>query len=297
MVSDAKIRVAFWNTRLTPPRGSRLPEDERPLVDAVIVQLLAEGLEFIALCEVGAEDIKPLSDLFEDAPVEILEFFESEDGFEFGMCVLLRTDHLQYKNHEYIIDVVRGASRRLGLRLTVAWNDEFEFDIFLVHWSSRLYVDMESGAREQFGSLLKRSIDQRHKLGFPYTIVAGDFNDEPFNLSMTEGLRSTRDPHRASLRPEVLYNPFWRHMVPTKGYIMGSSESERRGSYYLRTQKLDRWMMIDQMLFSSLFVSSGQWLLHEAGTRVYRLDALLDVVEGSRHSIDHLPIIGEIWRR
>ncbi|GHA34931.1 hypothetical protein GCM10007989_33540 [Devosia pacifica] len=252
----------------------------------------------LALCEVANDDIDALKGALAGSPYSVAPYFGSDNTGRFGICLIWKPDTITIISHDYIVDIVRGYSKRIAVRLTVSHNSGFVFDMFLVHWPSRLHMNEESASRELLGSALRRSVTHQHLQGQQHIVVMGDFNDEPFNDALTEGLRSTRDPNRASQQSDLFYNPFWRHMAPATGHVWGQDASERQGSYYYRSHQLDRWRVIDQILFSSSFVmSDGVWQMVENGTHISQDNELREIVESSRSKIDHLPIFGEIRRK
>nr|WP_279158762.1 hypothetical protein [Pseudomonas corrugata] len=291
------VRYVWWNTRLTPPRGEGLAGDDRLLVRAAVLELLQADFHFIGLCEVSQKDMDEFSEALAGGPFVVSAFTGTTDAPGFGFGLIYDATVITIMDHEYLMEMVRGGAHRIALRLGVSLVGGDTQDVYLVHWSSRLNHPEESATREFFGSALNRSIAGRRNAGVPNTIVLGDFNDEPFNLSVTEGLRSTRESSRAARRSDLLYNPFWRHMVPLAGYSPNVQAVSPSGSYYLRSHQLHRWRMLDQALFSSSFVSTGDWLLYEEGTRVLVSPILVNAVESRKSKIDHLPIVAEIRRK
>jgi hypothetical protein len=47
---------------------------------------------------------------------------------------------------------------------------------------------------------------------YPYIIIPGDFNDEPFDNSLSKKLMASRDRILVGKDNRYFYNPYWRHL-------------------------------------------------------------------------------------
>jgi hypothetical protein len=128
-------------------------------------------------------------------------------------------------------------------------------------------------------------------------ILAGDYNDEPFDRSLADHLMATRDRQFAATKSHLMYNPFWRYLSHPK-YIEGPSCSTYpAGTYYHSNARDTRWRTFDQIIFSSSVLSGGPWELDEALTCVLHFPAYSEMVMNSNHQFDHLPVLGTIRKR
>ena len=127
--------------------------------------------------------------------------------------------------------------------------------------------------------------------------MLGDFNDEPFNRSISARLRASRDRGLVLKKPnDFLYNPFWRHLGEAQPYPEGPGRPEGAGTFFRRQGKLSRWFTYDQAFVSSSLLSGATWELDEANTRPVRFREVLDLITSRSHDVDHLPIVVTLRR-
>lgn len=171
------------------------------------------------------------------------------------------------------------------------------FDIFVVHWSSRIRVAENSSERDSYGSALRNRVESAMGSGQGNVVLIGDFNDEPFNTSMTTYLHGCRDAsHVANSRHGLLYNPFWKSISCPIGYQIDGGAPTPTGTYRYRDDPLHKWRVFDQMLFARNFVSTGQWRLIEDETGVIRWPEIIEEIEKPDSKLDHLPITAKLVR-
>ncbi len=130
-----------------------------------------------------------------------------------------------------------------------------EFYFMVAHWPSRLGGREASEPRRMaIGEQMHRLADSVLKHRPATRIVAmGDFNDDPTDRSVTEGLRAQGDLRR--LAGGEFYNPF---------------ASMFRAGYGTLAYG-DRWNLFDQIVVSPNLTGEGKGfrLLHPAGSRFY----------------------------
>ncbi|WP_346236057.1 endonuclease/exonuclease/phosphatase family protein [Niabella insulamsoli] len=115
-------------------------------------------------------------------------------------------------------------------------------NVFVNHWPSRSGGQKRTEPARMMAAKTVRAfmdslwiIDPSAKM-----IVMGDFNDDPLNRSITNGLKAT--DNKALVNPDELYNP-WIKMY-------------RSGSGTLAYQ--DAWSLFDQIIFSASFLNRDQ---------------------------------------
>ena len=167
--------------------------------------------------------------------------------------------------------------------------------IFINHWPSRRGGEDVSEPKRIFtGEVLRHKVDSLFSLNKNAKIViTGDFNDEPDNKSIMEGLKAQGDSTK--LTPPDLYN-----------YMFGF-QKKGFGSYKYR----ENWNMLDQIIISSGLLHSEEkltttgnaahiyqadWLMEEdirnPGKKPYRTYAGPNYLGGYS---DHLPVYLDIW--
>ncbi|WP_368517503.1 hypothetical protein [Rhizobium sp.] len=280
---------------MTPPKGSALPSEEHALVLEVILHLLLK-CDILFLGEVGSANLKWLSDRLSGTPFAIKDMTKSESGSKFGLCVLYKEDNARFIGNEFNISKIGGDNYKISCRTDFVLYEEEYFSFLVSHWPSRLGKPEDAEIRSHYGATLRREVERLQSSGVKYLILLGDFNDEPFNRSMTKFLRGCRDADFVKSHPDLLYNPFWKNLVSPKGYVQAIGASDPSGTYYYVSDNLHKWRVFDQMLFGSSFVGRSAWHLNEAETGVFRYGRLIDAVKSSVSRLDHLPIVAEVYK-
>ena len=152
------------------------------------------------------------------------------------------------------------------VRTSVAGADAITF--FAAHWPSRR-ESLGEAEREHLGADLARKVSGA-KGG---VIVIGDFNDEPFNKSLSDSLQSTRMRETARKR-SILYNPFWRLLGERRPFEAEDDGGLCGGTHRWSGDYGGEWFTLDQMLFSPRFLSPNGWRLREGSIDIVELRGL-----------------------
>lgn len=114
--------------------------------------------------------------------------------------------------------------------------------IYVNHWPSRLNGEEATDpARWKAALVCRNHIDGiLQKEPNAKIIVMGDFNDEPFNYSITNVLKTTSNPQK--IKPTELFNP-WFDII-------------KKGNGTLAYQ--DNWALFDQIMLSSSWLPKNQ---------------------------------------
>lgn len=154
-------------------------------------------------------------------------------------CALLyRPDLFKYKSHEYvpIVDPVDPEYLYRGiLHVHGKGPDGSSLHIFMNHWKSRSGGVQETERQRMFSAItLRKQLDMlmARESGFK-VIIMGDFNDEPTNRSITNGLSALNKRHNIQMGDH--YNLF---------YDLHNIGGE--GTYNYK----GNWNMLDQMIVS-----------------------------------------------
>ena len=154
-------------------------------------------------------------------------------------CALLyRPDLFKYKSHEYIpiADPVDPDYLYRGiLHVHGKGPDGSSLHIFVNHWKSRSGGELETERQRMFSAItLRKQMDllMARESDFK-VIVMGDFNDEPTNRSLTNGLSALNK--RRNIQMGDYYNLFYDlHNI------------EGKGTYNYQ----GKWNMLDQIIVS-----------------------------------------------
>ena len=145
----------------------------------------------------------------------------------------------------------RDTTRALEFEFAVS-NDLPGVTMIVAHWPSRR-MDESRNTRISLGSGLQVIVANRIALGEGFVIVCGDFNDEPFDTSLTAGLYGTRDRHLAAGQLRALYNPFWR-LLGERKVFEAPPPHNGAGTCFWRGKTETHWHTFDQFLCSSAFL-------------------------------------------
>lgn len=296
------LSLAWWNTSLSPTYRLRDRATDGEIATAAGMLNLftsSNSIDFVALCEVSPGDIDRLQGMCTLDGYAVHRATESSGrGAAFDMCVLYRSEKLALAGTRSILSRRGYQTSRVAQHLIFAVAGEpMPFHVFLSHWPSRLQLQQHEPNRQLLGTRLRYAIDEILEVEQDAKIIlVGDYNDEPFDVSISERVMASRDKELVGRRKHLFYNPFWRHLAPF-GYLSGDEGKHDRGSYFHKAGDLTRWRTFDQMMFSSTFVGKGDWLLNESSTRVFEVQNYTSLVTGNKARFDHLPIIGHIEKK
>lgn len=300
--ANKKITIAWWNTTLSPhSKENTASEEHKDFVIYTLFRLMQiKNVDVLCLCEVSKDDI----DFLNNNLLPFLGGFSIYDGTikdgrkKFDLCVIYRSNILQFVNSEIISKLQVKKKIYAGQEVNFITSDFGEpMTLYLVHWSSRMYDYEDSPNKGQLGTLLRDAVnDCRETRHIKHVIILGDFNEEPFNKSITNALFASRDIALVKKSPRLLYNPFWRHMVHGKFHPQKNIQNEDCGTYYYKSDEFNRWKTFDQIIFSSDFISGDSWFLNESKTEVFSDEEFIDYICSSKSKFDHLPIISVIER-
>lgn len=293
------LGLAWWNTSLSPNAkpGRAAAPDHAHAVD-VLKAMIASGVSVVGLAEIAVADV---DELRKDPEIGAWLFTEAGRPVgksRFDTCIAYDPARFTLSEEKEVI------GRRGRRRLKVAQHFAFDLSggvgalhVFVSHWPSRLHLHQAAPDRLVYAGVLRGAIDGILELDQSAQVVLmGDYNDEPFDNSMSYGLLASREREYAVKKPGLLYNPFWRHMA---SIVHGGacSPCSDKGTYYYAGGEIARWFMFDQMLFSqSLLGIGGVWDLDDSLTRVYAANGLVESVLRSKSIFDHLPVVAHLKR-
>lgn len=297
--SGESLSFVWWNTSLAPPGDRQVTQEQQDIVGHVVLPSFAErGVDFIALGEVSSNEKEFLSKFALSLGYDLLDGFTSVGRSKFDMLFLYNSNRLIVEGPTSITAQKGGRTFRIAQRIDITVsNAQSVIHLFVSHWPSRLLMQKDHPDRHLLGVRLGDSVQEIFRLynNIPNVILLGDYNDEPFDNSLTEGLLSTRDRKLAKRRKHLLYNPFWRYL----GASCHNSEEESivlGGSYYHKGGETTQWRLFDQMIFSTSFLGGGEWMLDETLTQLLDIPDYSQLLDDSTEYFDHAPILGVIRR-
>jgi len=183
-------------------------------------------------------------------------------------CALLyRPDLFKYKSHEYvpIADPVDPDYLYRGiLHVHGKGPDGSSLHIFVNHWKSRSGGERETQRQRMFSAItLRKQMDLLMSRESDFkVIVMGDFNDEPTNRSLTNGLSALNK--RRNIQMGDYYNLFYDlHNMEGKGTY------NYQGNWNMLDQVIVSYNLLDQERGLTTGYESGvilkeEWMLYES---------------------------------
>jgi hypothetical protein len=288
-----RIKIAWWNTSIAPPGCCQRRDSDEGIVTEVIEHMLDDGVDFLALGEVDKLYMNKMTQCFAHSEFEILDLTTTERNRRFfDVGVIVNSKTIQYHRHMNITNKHRGRLLKIAVGLECEVDTQ-PIRFYISHWPSRRESE-GTDSRNIIAQNLKSQTDtvRSHTDGLStYTILMGDYNDEPFDKSLEIYLSAYRDRALVRKRNDSFYNPFWRSVGDTNAYD-GNRDSDKPqlGTCYHRSGYETRWRTFDQIIFSSSFIGNGEWRLRDLDTNVERLERLIPLVTKGTSVLDHYPV-------
>jgi len=253
----------FEDDEFTPSGSKAWTYDRysKKLNDLARVILSIPGRELPAL--IGLSEIENRGVLEDLTNIRGLRKGEYEIVHEDGQdprgieCALLyRPDLFKYKSHEYIpiADPVDPDYLYRGiLHVHGKGPDGSSLHIFVNHWKSRAGDERETARQRMFSAItLRKQLDMLMARESDFKVIAmGDFNDEPTNRSITNGLSALNK--RRNIQMGDYYNLY---------YDLHNMEGQ--GTYNYK----GTWNMLDQMIVSYNLIDQERGLSAAYGSGV-----------------------------
>ncbi|MBL4633670.1 MAG: endonuclease/exonuclease/phosphatase family protein [Kofleriaceae bacterium] len=203
----------------------------------VIKELLDKGIELVALCEVNEETATAIADMCNS---KVVTMCLKEKRGKWDLAIV-------FKKGIRCEDPTRVLANNT-IRAAFSWNIVSDtgpsFHLYLLHWKSRL-MDGGNDERECAAQALWANVSRRLSDAEP-VVIMGDFNDEPFDRSVTKKLYAVRDPDFVRRnRMTSLYNPMWPLSCPPTEDPWGAF-----GSYAYKGRRF----LLDQAITSAYFL-------------------------------------------
>ncbi|MFV9180911.1 endonuclease/exonuclease/phosphatase family protein [Serratia marcescens] len=297
---NKEISFIWWNTSLSPvTRQDRSSDQEKEIALAMVAYFLTRlNADCVCLGEVSNNDIESISNVCAGLGYEIYNGVKPLGRTSFDTCVLFNKSKLQLLNGKEIGSMKGGSNLKVAQQMDfINLIDGTMLHVFLSHWPSRLWCDENGADRHYLGVRLRDAIDKLStNQSLANIIVLGDFNDEPFDKSISDQLMATRDRFLAAKKRYLFYNPFWRHMCVNGVYSHDCNTPGHGGTYYYKNDNKNRWRTFDQILVSSAFLGHTEWYLKESGSRVIDMPGYIEYIVDSNFSFDHMPVMAVIER-
>lgn len=294
------MSFGWWNTSLSPLGNHRSATEQRDVAQTVILYLTNYlNVDCLGLGEVTAEDIDDLMTRRDFTNYEFYDGTQKSGRLKFDTGVLYRKGKLQLIDSKSLTSTRGSRSLKIANRLDFLVPEAKEpFHVFVSHWPSRLWCEKNNADRQFLGIRLRDAIEELHQLngGPPHAILLGDFNDEPFDTSLSEQLLATRDRRLVRKNPRLLYNPFWRCLGEPIPHIPGTKCLSYSGTCFHAKGTDTKWRTFDQIIFSSVFLGGSEWQLNENYTKILQFPPFDEFFSKKNVIFDHFPVISVIER-
>ena len=289
------INFFWWNTSLSHKDKQNLSDKDRVIVFQTIKNLIKTySIDVFVLAEVRNDDIK---DIYDNCDLKgyIIEYnFSSIGKTKFDICIILK-DTIKLESKRIIHASKMSKTYKIAMRFDLSLSDNTLIHLFASHWQSKLQPD--SVEKRNFNAhTLRNHIDELFKKYKedtnyePYIILMGDYNDEPFEESISYYLQSSRDDRLVEEKKELFFNPFWKNLCRQ------NDDDKHIGTCYYKSGDLTKWKTFDQIMYSHAFVKSSNWKYLNIDDRIFVNKELMDLILNTKSKLDHLPIYGIILK-
>ena len=283
---------------MSPAGKDRATEEQRQIVCSMVDFILNRlQVDFLALGEIAEKDVEVIKQTCELTGFDLKFDFAKVGRSHFDTCFIYKREKLVLHDSRLITLAKGNRILKIAHRIDFIILDyEKLLHVFISHWPSRRYCHENSADRHLLGSSLRDAVkDLNSEIGkLANVILLGDYNDEPFDPSLAEQLMATRDRVLAGKNPHLLYNPFWRHLSPSKLYLPDKKDESSGGTYFHKHGEITRWRTFDQIIFSAAFLGHTDWHLNEALTGILHFEEYEAIIMDKNEIFDHFPVLGVI---
>ena len=298
---SSHLKLAWWNTSLSPLGRERATGDQLEIAVLLIETLLFdEKVDFLGLGEVCTHDIDVIRRRIDQSEFNLFVDHQTFGKLKFDSAVIYNKSKLNLLEHRNLIGQHGRLKLKISTRIDALIKNTSElFFIFLCHWPSRLRGSDASRKRESISSELRKEILELQNgiTPLPRIILMGDFNDEPFDKSLSHNLLATRDRTIAKNNHNFFYNPFWKKLGEVHSFPGISETQNICGTYFHRSGHETKWHTFDQIILSSNFLNEDDWHLNERYLEIGQWPAFLSLVKKDKEIFDHLPVIAVVQKR
>ncbi len=200
-----------------------------------------DGAEIIGVCEI--ENEKVLKDLINDPQLKKYGYnyvhYDSPDERGIDVALLYKEPVFKVTSSKNYEAKLPDNDKTRDVLLVSGKLEGEEIHIIVNHWSSRGGGEEKSRPKRMVSALVARKIvdDLEAKNPNAKILLMGDFNDEPFNESITKGLQAIEMP---DIKDKQLFN------------TLASLKEQGKGTYNYKGD----WNMLDQIIINKGFFSS-----------------------------------------
>jgi predicted extracellular nuclease len=230
-----------------------------------------QGPDLLGVCEVESQAVLEKLLLKLDIPGRKYAVVHSDTGDKRGIDVAfiydLKLFRKPYKSHSFNHVVLKRNATRDILQVNFKTRGSIPFDFVVIgnHWPSKLGGDLASEPYRMMAAETLSYWIERIPIKFEKEVpivVMGDFNDEPFNRSITDYALALKDSSKVRSR---------RARRPLLFNLMWEIQEDGVGSHYY-----DDWSILDQIMVNRAMLEDIHGLtLVPKSCGIYRDDDML----------------------
>lgn len=250
-----ELNFCWWNIGISPP----IKESGVGNLQAIELAKkyienfnISKSLDVIALCEVSEKDSIDLSSLANALEMDYKNLSEKVGRVILDFSIMYEMTKLEFISHRHLVYTeVTNQQIRVGTRVVFKERERGKhLTLFLSHWPSKLRQN--DSVRSKAAQRLRGFIDPiLEKYGHDSQMICmGDYNTEPYTEPMVNQLYATRDYHIIKKKRSLLFNPTW--------FLLSDKKTNNLGTYLHKRDAIQRWHVIDQVIFSSSFLYGGK---------------------------------------
>ena len=286
-----ELKCAWWNCKLSPPKNGAT---RYPVTDnffSVVHAILQREVDILGLCEVDRNNIQHLQQALNEGSYSkyiVLDLYSPGKSID-DFCLIFNSEKLSVSSEAVDANIKDSHTDQwlkagIFIGLTPTQGNEIFFG--LSHWQSRGTYSYGSTERLRLGDALRTkamAILDVHPSS--PIVLLGDYNDEPFDISIVRGIGASRDINYVKKSSKYFYNPFWSHLSP---------HPEGPAGTFIHPKCIGSdGAVFDQILFSSHFVREWEFKEHAA------IISDINFVESNtqwKDISDHYPILSHVTR-
>ncbi len=286
-----ELKCAWWNCKLSPPKNGATKYPITENFYCVINALFQREVDILGLCEVDRDNIHHLQNTLDDRghqKYQVLDLYRPGKSID-DFCLIFNSEKLSLSTDAIAANIKDSHTDQwLKAGVFVGLKPKHGEEIFfgLSHWQSRGTYTDGSTERLRLGDALRTKamaiLDENPNSPI---VLLGDYNDEPFDISIARGIGASRDLNYVKKSSKYFYNPFWSRLSPhpegPPGTFIHPKVIGSDGAIY------------DQILFSSHFVRD--WKFKEHATILSDITFFEPSTQWKDIS-DHYPILSHVAR-
>lgn len=293
-----ELKIAWWNCHISAPSTKVRPEKISDGFLLMLFELLLQDIDILCLGEVNQDNCDYLAQHVVALGLEneklsrfrVISLYAKTGNKIDDFGIIYNAEKVMPSQAPIALNTradVTDKYLKIGKRLPFTLLDGVTLWVILCHWQSHGTYRPNSHIRSELGSALRASVNELLS-DDPDALIAicGDFNDEPFDISIQMALKASRDMEFVRSRRKALFNPFWRMVGVTD--LLAAPGRPPGTCYTSDPEHMTHWKTFDQIILSSGFLRNG-WGFAGRGAEI--VNTLYSLEENWIDVSDHFPVM------